>query len=226
VVGCDDWIADGAVRSDDRVGADGHQEGFWVLDRSSNWATCSWPCGVGAFCAGSFAPDDALRSASAVFLAAGSVYTRDGGGADHAKDGRAHSQIKVPTGLCYCDAGDCGGRTAWCRILSKDSILFTGRLSHRWWARWPRSVMPSRVCLTALLTSFYMFRRYFSHLPMASSAMTSSCPCARIAVEHARPPCDTCRCFRIFGGWFALPSFFGGADLFRQFPGTVFGAHG
>jgi NADH-quinone oxidoreductase subunit L len=75
--------------------------------------------------------------------------------------------------------------------------------------------------LTALLTSFYMFRLIFltffgkqrydeHHVHVHESPWTMLGPLVILAV------------LSIFGGWFALPSFWGGPDYFANFLGPVF----
>jgi NADH-quinone oxidoreductase subunit L len=78
--------------------------------------------------------------------------------------------------------------------------------------------------LTALLTSFYMFRLLFltfhgkqrydeHHVHVHESPWSMLGPLVVLAIGS------------VISGWFALPSFFGGADYFANFLSPVLGAH-
>ena len=113
------------------------------------------------------------------------------------------------------------GAPLFAGFFSKDAILFSaftvgGHGGH---------VLYAIGLLTALLTSFYMFRLIFltfhgkqrydeHHVHVHESPWSMLGPLVILAV------------LSIFGGWFALPSFFGGADSFANFLAPVFAARG
>jgi NADH-quinone oxidoreductase subunit L len=112
------------------------------------------------------------------------------------------------------------GAPLFAGFFSKDAILFSavtvgGSGGH---------VLYAIGLLTALLTSFYMFRLIFltfhgkqrydeHHVHVHESPWSMLGPLVILAV------------LSIFGGWFALPSFFGGADYLANFLSPVFAAH-
>jgi NADH-quinone oxidoreductase subunit L len=105
-------------------------------------------------------------------------------------------------------------------FFSKDAILFSAFQSEN-----GGHVLYAFGLLTALLTSFYMFRlifltfhgkpRYDEHkVHVHESPWSMLGPLVILAV------------LSIFGGWFALPSMLGtGPDYFANFLGPVFGSH-
>jgi NADH-quinone oxidoreductase subunit L len=102
-------------------------------------------------------------------------------------------------------------------FFSKDAILFSAFQSEN-----GGHVLYAFGLLTALLTSFYMFRlifltfhgkpRYDEHkVHVHESPWSMLGPLVILAV------------LSIFGGWFALPAFWGGPDHFANFLQPVFG---
>ncbi len=178
-------------------------------------------CGVGAFGAGIFHLMTHAFFKALLFLAAGSVIHAMGGEQDMRHMGGLSKKIKVTYWTMLIATLAIAGAPLFAGFFSKDAILFSaftvgGNGGH---------VLYAIGLLTALLTSFYMFRLIFltfhgkqrhdeHHVHVHESPWTMLGPLVILAV------------LSIFGGWFALPSFFGGADSFANFLAPVFAARG
>jgi len=177
-------------------------------------------CGVGAFGAGIFHLMTHAFFKALLFLAAGSVIHAIGGEQDMRHMGGLSKKIKVTYWTMLIATLAIAGAPLFAGFFSKDAILFSaftvgGRGGH---------VLYAVGLLTALLTAFYMFRLIFltfhgkqrydeHHVHVHESPWSMLGPLVILAV------------LSIFGGWFALPSFFGGADYFANFLSPVFSAH-
>jgi NADH-quinone oxidoreductase subunit L len=177
-------------------------------------------CGVGAFGAGIFHLMTHAFFKALLFLAAGSVIHAIGGEQDMRHMGGLSKKIKVTYWTMLVATLAIAGAPFFAGFFSKDAILFSaftvgGSGGH---------VLYAIGLLTALLTSFYMFRLIFltfhgkqrydeHHVHVHESPWSMLGPLAILAV------------LSIFGGWFALPSFLGGADYFANFLSPVFAAH-
>jgi NADH-quinone oxidoreductase subunit L len=178
-------------------------------------------CGVGAFGAGIFHLMTHAFFKALLFLAAGSVIHAMGGEQDMRHMGGLSKKIKVTYWTMLIATLAIAGAPLFAGFFSKDAILFSaftvgGNGGH---------VLYAIGLLTALLTSFYMFRLIFltfhgkqrydeHHAHVHESPWTMLGPLVILAA------------LSIFGGWFALPSFFGGADSFANFLAPVFAARG
>jgi NADH-quinone oxidoreductase subunit L len=178
-------------------------------------------CGVGAFGAGIFHLMTHAFFKALLFLAAGSVIHAMGGEQDMRHMGGLSKKIKVTYWTMLMATLAIAGAPLFAGFFSKDAILFSaftvgGNGGH---------VLYAIGLLTALLTSFYMFRLIFltfhgkqrydeHHVHVHESPWSMLGPLVILAV------------LSIFGGWFALPSFFGGADSFANFLAPVFAARG
>ena len=178
-------------------------------------------CGVGAFGAGIFHLMTHAFFKALLFLAAGSVIHAVGGEQDMRHMGGLSKKIKVTYWTMLIATLAIAGAPLFAGFFSKDAILFSaftvgGNGGH---------VLYAIGLLTALLTSFYMFRLIFltfhgeqrydeHHVHVHESPWTMLGPLVILAV------------LSIVGGWFALPSFFGGADSFANFLAPVFAARG
>src|SRR6266853_1696223 len=176
-------------------------------------------CGVGAFSAGIFHLMTHAFFKALLFLAAGSVIHAMGGEQDMRHMGGLSKKIKVTYWTMLIATLAIAGAPLFAGFFSKDAILFSaftvgGNGGH---------VLYAIGLLTALLTSFYMFRLIFltfhgkqrhdeHHVHVHESPWTMLGPLVILAV------------LSIFGGCFALPSFFGGADSFANFLAPVFAA--
>jgi NADH-quinone oxidoreductase subunit L len=178
-------------------------------------------CGVGAFGAGIFHLMTHAFFKALLFLAAGSVIHAMGGEQDMRHMGGLSKKIKVTYWTMLIATLAIAGAPLFAGFFSKDAILFSaftvgGNGGH---------LLYAIALFTALLTSFYMFRLIFltfhgkqrydeHHVHVHESPWSMLGPLVILGV------------LSIFGGWFALPSFFGGADLFANFLAPVFGARG
>ena len=177
-------------------------------------------CGVGAFGAGIFHLMTHAFFKALLFLAAGSVIHAMGGEQDMRHMGGLNKKIKVTYWTMLVATLAIAGAPFFAGFFSKDTILYSaftvgGSGGH---------VLYAIGLLTALLTSFYMFRLIF--LTFHGEQRHDE---HRVHV-HESPwsmlgPLVILAVLSIFGGWFALPSFFGGADYFANFLSPVFAAH-
>ena len=177
-------------------------------------------CGVGAFGAGIFHLMTHAFFKALLFLAAGSVIHAMGGEQDMRHMGGLSKKIQATYWTMLIATLAIAGAPLFAGFFSKDAILFSaftvgGNGGH---------VLYAIGLLTALLTAFYMFRLIFltfhgkqrydeHHVHVHESPWSMLGPLVILAV------------LSIFGGWFALPSFFGGFDYFANFLSPVFAAH-
>ncbi len=173
-------------------------------------------CGVGAFGAGIFHLMTHAFFKALLFLAAGSVIHAMGGEQDMRHMGGLSKKIKWTYGTMLIATLAIAGFPPLAGFFSKDSILaaaFQIPGGH------PFYVIG---LLTALLTSFYMFRLVFltfhgkqrydeHHVHVHESPWSMLGPLVILAV------------LSVIGGWMAAPSFWGGEDHFTAFLAPVFG---
>jgi NADH-quinone oxidoreductase subunit L len=177
-------------------------------------------CGVGAFSAGIFHLMTHAFFKALLFLAAGSVIHAMGGEQDMTKMGGLSKKIKYTYGTMLIATLAIAGFPPLAGFFSKDAILYSAYV--REGGKHPLYFVG---LLTALLTSFYMFRlifltffgkpRYDEHkVHVHESPWSMLGPLVILAV------------LSIFGGWLALPAMLGtGPDYFANFLAPVF-AHG
>jgi NADH-quinone oxidoreductase subunit L len=175
-------------------------------------------CGVGAFSAGIFHLMTHAFFKALLFLAAGSVIHALGGEQDMQKMGGLSKKIKYTYATMLIATLAIAGIPPLAGFFSKDAILFgafTIPGGHPLYALG---------LLTALLTSFYMFRlifltfhgkqRYDDHkVHVHESPWSMLGPLVVLAV------------LSVVGGWLAAPAFWGGPDYFTNFLAPVFGGH-
>jgi NADH-quinone oxidoreductase subunit L len=175
-------------------------------------------CGVGAFSAGIFHLMTHAFFKALLFLAAGSVIHAMGGEQDMQKMGGLSSKIKYTYATMLIATLAIAGIPPLAGFFSKDAILFgafTIPGGHPLYALG---------LLTALLTSFYMFRlifltfhgkpRYDEHkVHVHESPWSMLGPLVILAV------------LSVVGGWIAAPALWGGTDYFTNFLTPVFGSH-
>src|SRR5467141_1728073 len=175
-------------------------------------------CGVGAFGAGIFHLMTHAFFKALLFLAAGSVIHAMGGEQDMRHMGGLSKQIKYTYATMLIATFDISGIPPLAGFFSKDAILLS---AFQIPGGHPLYVLG---LLTALLTSFYMFRLIFltfhgkpryddHHVHVHESPWTMLGPLLILAV------------LSIVGGWVAAPAFWGGADYFASFLTPVFGSH-
>jgi NADH-quinone oxidoreductase subunit L len=173
-------------------------------------------CGVGAFSAGIFHLMTHAFFKGLLFLAAGSVIHAMGGEQDMFRMGGLRKKIPWTYWTMVVGTFAIAGIPGFAGFFSKDAILsatFTSPFGGAF--LWAIGI------LTALLTSFYMFRlifltfhgapRYDEHAThVHESPRNMLAPLAILAV------------LSIIGGWQAAPAIWGGQDRFEHFLAPVF----
>jgi NADH-quinone oxidoreductase subunit L len=173
-------------------------------------------CGVGAFSAGIFHLMTHAFFKALLFLAAGSVIHAMGGEQDMRKMGGLSKKIKYTYVTMLVATLAISGIPPLAGFFSKDAILFGAFQipgGHPLYALG---------LLTALLTSFYMFRLIFltfhgqprydeHHVHVHESPWSMLGPLVVLAV------------LSVIGGWVALPAFFAGPDYFANFLAPILG---
>ena len=177
-------------------------------------------CGVGAFGAGIFHLMTHAFFKALLFLAAGSVIHAMGGEQDMRHMGGLSGKIKVTYWTMLIATLAIAGFPPLAGFFSKDSILFSALTVGGNGGK----ALYGVGLLTALLTSFYMFRLIFltfygkprydeHHVHVHESPWSMLGPLVVLAV------------LSIIGGWIAAPPFWGGVDHFAAFLNPVFGTH-
>jgi len=177
-------------------------------------------CGVGAFGAGIFHLMTHAFFKALLFLAAGSVIHAMGGEQDMRHMGGLRSKIKYTFVTMLIATLAIAGIPPLAGFFSKDSILFSALTVGGNGGK----ALYGVGLLTALLTSFYMFRLIYltfygnprydeHHVHVHESPRSMLGPLVILAV------------LSIAGGWVAAPAFWGGLDQFAAFLNPVFGTH-
>jgi NADH-quinone oxidoreductase subunit L len=177
-------------------------------------------CGVGAFSAGIFHLMTHAFFKALLFLAAGSVIHAMGGEQDMRHMGGLSKKIRWTYITMLTGTLAIAGAPFFAGFFSKDEILLADFLTVEGGPN-TGHILYAIGLLTALLTSFYMFRLIFltffgkqrydeHHVHVHESPWSMLGPLVILAV------------LSIFGGWLALPSFWGGPDYFANFLGPVF----
>jgi NADH-quinone oxidoreductase subunit L len=174
-------------------------------------------CGVGAFSAGIFHLMTHAFFKALLFLAAGSVIHAMGGEQDMSRMGGLSRKIRWTYVTMLIATFAITGIPIFAGFFSKDAILLAVFQSPA-----GGSILYAFGLLTALLTSFYMFRLIFLTFGAAPRFDEH-----RVHV-HESPrsmlaPLVILAVLSTIGGWFALPAFFHGPDYFSSFLGPVFG---
>ena len=172
-------------------------------------------CGVGAFSAGIFHLMTHAFFKALLFLAAGSVIHAMGGEQDMRKMGGLSKKIKYTYWTMLIATLAIAGIPPLAGFFSKDAILLSAFQIEGGHPLYAIGL------LTALLTSFYMFRLIFLtfhgkprydehkvHVHESPSSMLG--PLVILAV------------LSIIGGWLAAPALWGGPDYFTSFLAPVF----
>ncbi len=175
-------------------------------------------CGVGAFSAGIFHLMTHAFFKALLFLAAGSVIHAMGGEQDMRHMGGLSKKIEYTYATMLIATLAIAGIPPLAGFFSKDAILLS---AFQIPGGHPLYVLG---LLTALLTSFYMFRlifltfhgkpRYDEHkVHVHESPWSMLGPLVALAV------------LSVIGGWVAAPALWGGPDYFASFLTPVFGSH-
>jgi NADH-quinone oxidoreductase subunit L len=178
-------------------------------------------CGVGAFSAGIFHLMTHAFFKALLFLAAGSVIHAMGGEQDMNRMGGLSKKIKYTHATMFIATLAIAGIPPFARFFSKDSILLSAFESEIG-GRTMGYALYGFGLLTALLTSFYMFRLIF--LTFNGKPRFDE---HKVHV-HESPnsmlvPLITLAVLSLIGGWLASPTFWGGTDYFARFLFPVFG---
>jgi NADH-quinone oxidoreductase subunit L len=176
-------------------------------------------CGVGAFSAGIFHLMTHAFFKALLFLAAGSVIHAMGGEQDMNKMGGLGRKIPWTFGTMLTATMAIAGIPLFAGFFSKDTILFAAFQSEN-----GGRLLYAFGLLTALLTSFYMFRLIF--LTFHGQQRFDE---HKVHV-HESPwsmlgPLVVLAALSFVGGWFALPAFFEGPDYFANFLAPIFAGH-
>jgi NADH-quinone oxidoreductase subunit L len=175
-------------------------------------------CGVGAFSAGIFHLMTHAFFKALLFLAAGSVIHAMGGEQDMQKMGGLSKKIKYTYATMLIATLTIAGFPPLAGFFSKDAILLS---AFQIPGGHPLYVIG---LLTALLTSFYMFRLIF--LTFHGKPRYDE----RKVHVHESPwsmlgPLVVLAVLSVVGGWAAAPALGGGRDYFADFLAPVFGGH-
>ena len=173
-------------------------------------------CGVGAFSAGIFHLMTHAFFKALLFLAAGSVIHAMGGEQDMNRMGGLGKKIRWTYATMLVATFAITGIPIFAGFFSKDAILLAAYQSPA-----GGGILYAFGLLTALLTSFYMFRLMF-----LTFGATPRFDEHRVHV-HESPwsmlaPLVILAVLSTIGGWFALPAFFNGPDYFSSFLAPVF----
>jgi NADH-quinone oxidoreductase subunit L len=171
-------------------------------------------CGVGAFSAGIFHLMTHAFFKALLFLAAGSVIHAMGGEQDMRKMGGLSEKIKYTYRTMLIATLAIAGIPPLAGFFSKDAILLSAFQIEGGHPLYAIGL------LTALLTSFYMFRLIFltfrgkprydeHHVHVHESPWTMLGPLVALAV------------LSVIGGWIAAPALWGGRDYFADFLAPV-----
>jgi NADH-quinone oxidoreductase subunit L len=174
-------------------------------------------CGVGAYSAGIFHLMTHAFFKALLFLAAGSVIHAMGGEQDMRKMGGLRKRIPITFWTMSAGVFAIAGIPPLAAFFSKDEILYQTFL----WDNPLAKLLWFVGMLTALLTSFYMFRLWFKtffgaprfdehHVHVHESPLVMTVPLAILAV------------LSIIGGWVGVPLAFGGHNEFEHFLAPVF----
>jgi NADH-quinone oxidoreductase subunit L len=172
-------------------------------------------CGVGAFSAGIFHLMTHAFFKALLFLAAGSVIHAMGGEQDMRKMGGLSKKIKYTYWTMLIATLAIAGIPPLAGFFSKDAILLSAFQIEGGHPLYAIGL------LTALLTSFYMFRLIFltfqgkprydeHHVHVHESPWSMLAPLVTLAV------------LSVIGGWIAAPALWGGPDYFASFLAPVF----
>jgi len=175
-------------------------------------------CGVGAFSAGIFHLVTHAFFKALLFLAAGSVIHAMGGEQDMSHMGGLRKKIKWTFATMLTATMAIAGIPPLAGFFSKDAILFSAFQNSG-----GQHLLYLFGLLTALLTSFYMFRLIFltfhgkpryveQHVHVHESPWSMLGPLVILAV------------LSIIGGWLAAPALWGGSNYFANFLAPVFGS--
>ena len=173
-------------------------------------------CGVGAYAAGIFHLMTHAFFKGLLFLAAGSVIHAIGGEQDMQKMGGLWKKIPWTYATMLVATLAISGAPLFAGFFSKDEILFDAYAGPN-----ANFTLYALGMAGALLTACYMFRLIFltfhgkprydeHHVHVHESPKVMLAPLVILAT------------LAVIGGWFALPTYWGGRDYFKGFLAPVF----
>ncbi|MFI5110786.1 MAG: NADH-quinone oxidoreductase subunit L [Terriglobales bacterium] len=182
-------------------------------------------CGVAAFSAGIFHLMTHAFFKGLLFLGAGSVIHALGGEQDMRRMGGLRKHIPWTFWTMTAATFAICGIPLFSGFFSKDEILwkaYSSPFGH--WAFWAVGVV------TALLTSFYMFRLWFLTFFGEFRGTEASAGEHGHGHIHESPrvmlvPLAILAVLSVIGGWIGWPESLGGTQRFDQFLAPVFGTH-
>ncbi len=174
-------------------------------------------CGVGAYAAGIFHLMTHAFFKALLFLCAGSVIHAMGGTQDMFQMGGLRKKIPWTYGTMLVATLAISGCPLFAGFFSKDEILFDAYSGTN-----ANFVLYALGMAGALLTACYMFRLIFltfhgkprfdeHHVHVHESPKVMLVPLVILAI------------LSVIGGWFVLPTYWGGKDYFKGFLDPVFG---
>ena len=175
-------------------------------------------CGVGAFSAGIFHLMTHAFFKALLFLCAGSVIHAMGGTQDMFQMGGLRKKIPWTYATMLVATLAISGAPLFAGFFSKDQILFDAYAGAN-----ANFLLYALGTAGALLTACYMFRLIFltfhgeprydeHHVHVHESPKVMLVPLVILAI------------LSVIGGWFVLPTYWGGKDYFKSFLDPVFGA--
>ncbi len=175
-------------------------------------------CGVGAFSAGIFHLMTHAFFKALLFLCAGSVIHAMGGTQDMFQMGGLRKKIPWTYATMLVATLAISGAPLFAGFFSKDQILFDAYAGTN-----ANFLLYALGMAGALLTACYMFRLIFltfhgeprydeHHVHVHESPKVMLVPLVILAI------------LSVIGGWFVLPTYWGGKDYFKSFLDPVFGA--
>jgi len=173
-------------------------------------------CGLGAYAAGIFHLMTHAFFKALLFLAAGSVIHAMGGEQNMQKMGGLRKKIPWTFGTMLVATLAISGAPLFAGFFSKDEILFDAYAGPN-----ANIFLYALGIFAALLTACYMFRLIFltfygkprydeHHVHVHESPKIMLAPLVILAV------------LSVIGGWFVLPTYWGGKDYFQGFLNPVF----
>jgi NADH-quinone oxidoreductase subunit L len=173
-------------------------------------------CGVGAFSAGIFHLMTHAFFKALLFLAAGSVIHAIGGEQDMMRMGGLSKKIRWTYLTMLIATFAIAGFPPFAGFFSKDSILLNDYVSEH-----GGRILYSFGLLTALLTSFYMFRLIFLTF-FGKPRYDEKKVHVHESPKSMLVPLVILALLSIVGGWVAAPEFWGAPDYFAKFLEPVF----
>jgi NADH-quinone oxidoreductase subunit L len=173
-------------------------------------------CGVGAFSAGIFHLMTHAFFKALLFLAAGSVIHAIGGEQDMNRMGGLSKKIRWTYVTMLTATLAIAGFPPLAGFFSKDSILLNAYQSEH-----GGRILYAFGLLTALLTSFYMFRLIFLTF-FGKPRYDEKKVHVHESPKSMLVPLVILALLSIIGGWIAAPAFWGAPDYFAKFLEPVF----